>query len=103
MNNLEKAQRAYDNRAPDDDAHAEFVEEQVELLMSGDDARDVTQDEFLEELDELLACGECGSAAEVILSVMNCEASMAKRDAGKMAAQFEKVAKRLVEEALEND
>ena len=103
MNNLEKAQRAYDNRAPDDDAHAEFVEEQVELLMSGDDARDVTQDEFLDRMDEMLACGECGSAAEVILSVMNGEANMAKRDAGKMAAQFEKVAKRLVEESLEND
>lgn len=103
MNNLEKAQRAYDNRAPDDDAHAEFVEEQVELLMSGDDARDVTQDEFLERMDEMLASGECGSAAEVILSVMNGEANMAKRDAGKMAAQFEKVAERLVEEALKNE
>ena len=103
MNNLEKAQLAYDNRTPDDDAHAEFVEEQVELLMSGDDARDVTQDEFLEELDELLACGEFGSAAEVILAVMNGEANMAKRDAGKMASQFEKVAKRLIEGAQHHD
>ena len=88
---------------PSADAHAEFVEEQVDLLMSGDDARDVTQDEFLEELDELLACGECGSAAEVILAVMNGEANMAKRDAGKMAAQFEKVAKKLIEEAQHHD
>lgn len=103
MNNLEKAQLAYDNRAPDDDARAEFVEEQVELLMSGDDARDVTQDEFLEELDELLACGECGSAAVVILAVMNCATDLAKREAGKMAAQLEKVAKRLVDGALKND
>lgn len=103
MNNLEKAQMAYDNRTPDDDAHAEFVEEQVDLLMSGDDARDVTQDEFLEELDELLACGECGSAAEVILAVMNCEVYMARRDAGKMVAHFEKVAKRLIEEAQHHD
>ena len=103
MNNIEKAQLAYDNREPEDDAHAEFVEEQVDMLMSGDDARDVTQDEFLEELDELLACGECGSAAEVILAVMNGEANMAKRDAGKMAAQFEKLAKRLVEKAQHHD
>ena len=103
MNNLEKAQMAYDNRTPDDDAHAEFVEEQVDLLMSGDDARDVTQDEFLEELDELLACGECGSAAEVILAVMNGEVTMARRDAGKMAAKFELVAKRLVEGAQHHD
>ena len=103
MNNIEKAQLAHDNREPEDDAHAEFVEEQVDMLMSGDDARDVTQDEFLEELDELLACGECGSAAEVILAVMNGEANMAKRDAGKMAAQFEKLAKRLVEKAQHHD
>lgn len=103
MNNLEKAQRAYDNREPGDDAHSEFVEEQVELLMSGDDARDVTQDEFLERMDEMLASGERGSASVVILAVMNCASDLAKREAGKMAAQFEKVAKRLVEEALKND
>lgn len=103
MNNLEKSQLSYDNRTPDDDAHAEFVEEQLDLLMSGDDARDVTQDEFLEALDERLACGEFGSAAEVILAVMNGEANMAKRDAGKMAAQFEKVAKRLIEGAKHHD
>jgi hypothetical protein len=34
---------------------------------------------------------------------MNGEANMAKRDAGKMAAQFEKVAKRLIEGAQHND
>ena len=103
MNNLEKAQLAYDNRTPDDDAHAEFVEEQVDLLMSGDDARDVTQDEFLEELDELLACGECGSAAEIILYVMNGEANLAKRLAGRMAIKFESVAKKLIEGSQHHD
>lgn len=103
MNNLEKAQLAYDNRTPEDDAHAEFVEEQVDLLMSGDDARDVTQDDFLDALDERLACGDCDSAAEIILYVMNGEANLAKRLAGRMAIKFESVAKKLIEEAQHHD
>lgn len=88
---------AWDNREPDDDGgRSDFIEAQVELLMSGDDARDVTQDEYLCALDEALADGECGSAAEIILAVMNGEANMAKRDAGKMAAQFEEIAVKLI-------
>lgn len=103
MNNLEKAQLTYDNRTPDDDAHAEFVKEQVDLLMSGDDAREVYQHYFIIMLDEMIACGECGSAAEVLLDVMNNKPGTAKRRAGKMAAKFESVAKKLIEEAQHHD
>ena len=89
--------------APSADAHAEFVEEQVDLLMSGDDARDVYQHYFIIMLDEMIACGECGSAAEVLLDVMNNKPGTAKRRAGKMAAQLEKLAKRLIEEAQHHE
>ena len=90
-------QSAWDNREPDDDGgRSDFIEAQVELLMSGDDARDVTQDEYLYALDELLADGECGSAAEIILAVMNREFNLASTMAEKMADKFEEIAVKLI-------
>ena len=90
-------QAAWDNREPDDDGgRSDFIEAQVELLMSGDDARDVTQDEYLCALDEALADGECGSAAEIILAVMSREFNLASTMAGKMAGKFEEIAVKLI-------
>ena len=95
-------QAAWDNREPDDDdgGRSDFIEAQVELLMSGDDARDVTQDEYLEALDEALADCECGSAAEIILAVMNREFNLASTMAGKMAGKFEAIAVKLIEREI---
>lgn len=102
MSSMEKAQAAYDNREPEDDGgRSDFIEEQVALLMEGEDARDVCQDDYLEALDEALADGECGSSAEVILALMNKEFSFAVNRANKMAESFEKIAIRLVENSLE--
>ena len=99
---MSAGQAAWDNREPDDDGgRADFIDDQVELLMSGDDARDVTQDEYLCALDELLADGECGSAAEVILAVMSREFNLASTMAGKMAGKFEEIAVNLIERELE--
>ena len=95
-------QAAWDNREPDDDGgRSDFIDDQVELLMSGDDARDVTQDEYLCALDELLADGGCGSAADIILAVMNREFNLASTMAGKMAGKFEEIAVNLIERELE--
>jgi len=94
---MSAGQAAWDNREPDDDGgRSDFIEAQVELLMSGDDARDVTQDEYLSELDEALADGECGSAAEIILTVMNSEFHLAGTMAEKMADKFEEIAVKLI-------
>ena len=94
---MSAGQAAWDNREPDDDCgRSDFIEEQVELLMSGDDARDVIQDEYLEALDEALADGECGSPAEIILAVMNSEFHLAGTMAEKMADKFEEIAVKLI-------
>lgn len=95
-------QAAWDSREPDDDGgRSDFIGEQVDLLMSGDDAREVSQDEYLAALDEALADGECGSPAEVVLAVMNGENNMVAALADKMSAKFEEIAVRLVEKELE--
>ena len=95
---MSAGQAAWDSREPDDDGgRSDFIEAQVELLMSGDDARDVTQDEYLCALDEALADVECGSAAEIILAVMNREFHLASTMAGKMAGKFEEIAVKLIE------
>jgi len=95
-------QSAWDTREPDDDGgRSDFIEAQVELLMGGDDARDVTQDEYLEALDEALADGECGSPAEIILAVMNSEFHLASAMAGKMAGKFEEIAVKLIEREID--
>ena len=99
---MASGQAAWDNREPDDDGgRSDFIETQVDLLMSGDDARDVTQDEYLCALDELLADGECGSAAEIILAVMNREFNLASTMAGKMAGKFEEIAVKLIEREID--
>ena len=99
---MSAGQAAWDNREPDDDGgRSDFIEAQVELLMSGDDARDVTQDEYLCALDEALADGECGSAAEIIRAVMSREFNLASTMAGKMAGKFEEIAVKLIERELE--
>ena len=99
---MSAGQSAWDNREPEDDGgRSDFIEAQVELLMSGDDARDVTQDEYLCALDEALADDECGSAAEIILAVMNREFNLASTMAGKMAGKFEAIAVNLIEREID--
>ena len=99
---MSAGQAAWDSREPDDDGgRSDFIDAQVELLMSGDDARDVTQDEYLSALDELLADGECGSAAEIILAVMNREFNLAGTMAGKVAGKFEEIAVKLIEREID--
>ena len=99
---MSAGQAAWDSREPDDDGgRSDFIEQQVELLMSGDDSRDVTQDEYLCALDEALADGECGSAAEVVLAVMNREFNFAGTMAEKMAGKFEEIAVKLIELELD--
>lgn len=98
---MSAGQAAWDSREPDDDGgRSDFIDEQVELLMSGDDARAVTQDEYLCALDELLADG-VGSAAEIVLAVMNGEFHLASTMAEKMAGKFEEIAVNLIERELE--
>lgn len=95
-------QAAWDNREPDDDGgRSDFIEAQVELLMSGDDARDVTQDEYLCALDEALADGECGSSAEVVLAMMNGEVDKACALSSNMAGKFEEIAVKLIEREID--
>jgi 4-aminobutyrate aminotransferase-like enzyme len=48
--------------------------------------------EYLCSLDEALADGECGSAAEIILTVMSREFNLAGTMAEKMADKFEEIA-----------
>lgn len=99
---MSAGQAAWDSREPDDDGgRSDFIDQQVDLLMSGDDARDVTQDEYLCALDEALADGECGSAAEIILAVMNREFNLASTMAGKMAGKFEEIAVKLIERDID--
>lgn len=95
-------QAAWDNREPDDDGgRSDFIEAQVELLMRGDDARDVTQDEYLCALDEALADGRCGSAAEVVLAMMNGEVDKASALSSNMAGKFEEIAVKLIEREID--
>lgn len=99
---MSAGQAEWDSREPDDDGgRSDFIEAQVELLMSGDDARDVTQDECLCALDELLADGECGSAAEIILTVMSREFRLASTMAEKMVGKFEEIAVKLIEREID--
>ncbi|MCV0420099.1 MAG: hypothetical protein K5804_17800 [Microbacterium sp.] len=99
---FKRAQAAYDNMTPDDDGgRSDFIEEQVALLMEGEDAREVSQGEYLIALDEAMADGECGSPAEVVLAVMNGENNMAAALADKMSAKFEEIAVKLIEEELD--
>ena len=99
---MSAGQAAWDSREPDDDGgRSDFIEAQVELPMSGDDARDVTQDEYLCALDEALADGECGSSAEIILAMMNGDVEKACELSSKLAGKFEAIAVKLIEKEMD--
>lgn len=82
------AQLAYDHRSPDeDDGREEFIEEQVELLLEADDARDVEFFDFAELADEKIAETDDREFAvvQLILAVRRGDFTLAE----KLALRFE--------------
>lgn len=101
-----QAQRAYDNMLPDeDDGRQDFIDEQVELLLEADDARDVEFFDFAELADEKIAQADDREFAvvQIILAVRRGDFTLAE----KLALRFEDAmiaaATKLVEKELEGE
>lgn len=101
-----QAQRAYDNMLPpEDDGREDFIDEQVELLLEADDARDVEFFDFVESASDAIANADDNEFAvvQLILAVRRGDFTLAE----KLALRFEDAliaaATKLVEKELEGE
>lgn len=101
-NSLAKAQRAYDNQLPEeDDGRQDFIDEQAELLLNADDARDVDFFAFAGAAHDAIADADDNEYAvvQIILAVRRGDHELAE----KLAMRFEDVIVKAAEKIVEGE
>ena len=103
MKGYEKAQAEYDARLPDeDDGRLDYIEENVNELLNGADARDVLFEDFAESaMDNIFTGPKADLVFNVLLAIGNGDPEGAAKLATPLMAIIADTAWNMVEGALE--